>query len=85
MVMWIVRWIQINFVIGDVDLETETQISVPALLRLSLCAADESVALLKPDPCLASAPLQVATKGSQGKLPRRAKLNSIYPSPVNIN
>ena len=63
MVMWIVRLIQISLVIGAVDLETTIPISILALLHLSLCGADESTALLQPDPCLASVSMQMATEG----------------------
>lgn len=63
MVMWIVRLIQIRFVIGAVDSERTIQISTLALLHLSLCGAAESTALLQPDPCLASVSMQMATEG----------------------
>lgn len=50
MVVCIARLIEVGFVIGAVDLETMIQISILALLHLSLCAADESTVLLWPDP-----------------------------------
>lgn len=63
MVVCIARLIEVRSVIGAVDLETMIQISVLALLHLSLCAADESTALLRPDPCLASLSVKISTEG----------------------
>lgn len=39
------------------------QISILALLPVSLCAVDESTVLLQPDPCLAPLLVQIATEG----------------------
>lgn len=55
--------IEVRFVIRVVDLETPIQISILALLHLSLGAVDESTALLPPDPCLALLSVQIATEG----------------------
>lgn len=63
LVVCIARLIEVRLVIRVVDLETLIQISILALLHLSLCAADESTGLPQPDPCLAPLSGQTATEG----------------------